>query len=219
MAAARRRKSSRLIRTLVTIATWPLAALLGLLAGSNLYQVLGADVGETGPALLIVLILLSWVGFGILVGFSRRLMPFMIVMSIPVATALALNISISVGQLALIAIGIFFFILVVKQLYMTLQIVACCVAVALSFALSVIPPFVPLFTGRSAAVSWAIALIVTWLAASVGVNLIDSMLRPAKHQRRNRLAQAVDRSAATAREVQAGVAEIKEAQSAGVEAP
>jgi hypothetical protein len=129
-----------------------------------------------GGVIMIVSIILCWVGYGIFLAYSPKLMTFTLVMSVPIAIGLAFNFTLGWGQFFIVLIAMAGFLLLAKQLIPALMILAAIVAVALSFALSVIPVLAPAFTMHEAAITWLICLLLLWTAASIPINLIENLV-------------------------------------------
>jgi len=171
-------KQNRIFRLFSIIATWPLAIILSILTAQNVYNLLAPVQGDysMGGVIMIVSIILCWVGYNIFLAYSQKLMIFTVVMSIPIAIGLAFNFTLNWSLFFIVLIALVGFLLFVKQLVPALMIVASIVAVALTFALSVIPFMRPAFTIHEAAITWLICLLLCWTATSIPINLIERLV-------------------------------------------
>jgi hypothetical protein len=170
---------NRVFRIFSIISTWPLAIILSILTAQNVYNLLTPVQGNysMGGVIMVVSIVLCWVGYGIFLSYSPKLMIFTVVMAIPIAIGMAFNFALGWGQFLIVLIAMAGFLLLVKQLIPSLMIVAAIVAVALSFALSVIPLMRPAFVAHEAAITWLICLLLCWSAASIPINVIERMIK------------------------------------------
>lgn len=163
-------------RLTLRIATWFPAIILAFLTANNLYQRFRPDT-PFQPLIALLLLLISWIGYSVLLGWSRRLTPFMLMMSIPLANGLIYNFTFDSTKVVIILALLAITLLFVKQLPLWLMTMAISVAVVLSFALSVIDPFAAAYQYKDAALTWTLSLFLLWLAASVPLNFIDQGLR------------------------------------------
>jgi hypothetical protein len=171
-------RHNRVFRVFSIIATWPLSIILSILTAQNIYDLLTPVKGSysMGGVIMIVSIILCWVGYGIILAYSPKLMIFTVTMTIPLATGLIQNFTLTWGHLFIVLLALVGFILIVKQLIPALMILAAIVAVSLTFALSVIPVLAPVFTAHEAAMTWLICVLLCWAAASIPINLIEKLV-------------------------------------------
>jgi hypothetical protein len=164
------------MKAVQSIITWPLAALLAVPAAQNLHDAI-RGTSEFSVSVLMLCMIGCWVIFGLTFALSRKLQPFLIVTSIPLASALISNIHFDMQIVIIMAVVVVGFILIVKQLMYPLQVVAAIAAVSLTFGLSVVGPLQEMFTARETVAStWLIALLICWAAISVPVNWIEDLV-------------------------------------------
>jgi hypothetical protein len=165
-----------LIALFTVLASLPMAALLSFFGSQVVLQAMPVSGDVRAISVVVIFFIAAWALFMFLFTLAGRLMPFLVVLSIPACYAM-IGFQVSGSEWLFIAGIVVAFILLAKLINPTATAALAICTVVLAYGLYLVPALQPLFTSSSTTtVAWLMALLVCWTLLSVGFGLVENAI-------------------------------------------